>query len=220
MAMKRRGGMCGAGAAARSLALIGAAGGVAHADEPARPLETTPAEAPTVTATAVHDPLAEKLGVFAGVGYLASPGASGTAFTSGLRVRVAKHVAASLDLGYGLLEAAPSVQDRWWVIPSAAFVLTAGAARFDVGAGAGVGTSSGYASWASYKAAPFTPGWHATVPAVRAHVTVTLPLTVSVDVFARADVASLVLAGSGSSHTDSTDSAWLTLSLGFQHRLL
>jgi hypothetical protein len=166
------------------------------------------------------DPQPAKLGVFEGVGYLGSPGAHGATFAAGLRLGLATHFAASVDLGYGLLSTFAGMQDRWWVMPSLAFVTMASPVRFDVGVGAGVGTSSGYASWSDYAGAPFAPTWHFTVPAVRAHGIAAIRLTRDVDVFVRADVASLLLTGPAGPYTGVMDTTWVALWLGFQHRLL
>jgi hypothetical protein len=154
-----------------------------------------------------------RLGLLAAAGYLGSPGAEGGAFLTGLRLGVDRHFAASLDLGYGLLRAPPSTQDRWWVIPAASLVIPAGKVRFDLGAGAGVGTSSGYVSWSDYAAKPFTPVWHYTVPAARAHLLAAIDLTPGLEVFARADVASLLAVPSQAGATDTT---WFALWLGVQ----
>jgi len=162
-------------------------------------------------------PAPHDLGLLAAVGALGSPGATGGAFLAGLRLGVGRHFAASVDLGYGLLTAPPTIQDRWWVIPSAALVLHAGSVRFDLGAGAGVGTSSGYVSWADYDAKPFTPIWHFTVPAVRAHVSASTAIARNLDVFVRADVASLLSAGSPGGAMDTT---WFALWIGVEPRLL
>jgi hypothetical protein len=157
------------------------------------------------------------LGLFAGLGALGSPGATGGAFLAGLRLGVGTHFAVSADLGYGLLTAPPTIQDRWWVIPSAALVVPAGPVRLDLGAGAGMGTSSGYLSWSAYDARPFTPIWHATVPAVRAHVAGTFPLARHLDVFVRVDAATLLSAGSRGGAMDTT---WFALWVGVEPRLL
>ena len=163
------------------------------------------------------NPAAHDLGLLAAVGALGSPGATGGAFLAGLRLGVGRHFAASVDIGYGLLTAPPTIQDRWWVIPSAALVIPAGSVRFDLGAGAGVGTSSGYVSWADYDAKPFTPIWHFTVPAVRAHVSASTAIARNLDVFVRADVASLLSAGSPGGAMDTT---WFALWIGVEPRLL
>ncbi len=157
------------------------------------------------------------LGLFTGLGYLGSPGADGGAFLTGLRLGIGRHFAASLDVGYGLESAPSTMQDRWWAIPAASLVIPAGSVRFDLGAGAGAGTSSGYASWTDYAARPFTPVWHYTVPAVRAHVGAAMALTHGLDVFARVDAASLLLTGSQPGTMDTT---WFALWIGVQPRLL
>jgi hypothetical protein len=185
-----------------ALAVASTATGTARADEALEP-RTLPAP--------------HSLGVFAAAGALGSPGATGGAFLAGLRLGVGSHFTASLDLGYGLLTAPPTVQDRWWVIPSAALVLHAGSVRFDLGAGAGVGTSSGYVSWSDYDARPFTPIWHYTVPAVRGHAAAAIEIARGLDVFARADVASLLSAGSQGGAMDTT---WFALWIGLEPRLL
>jgi hypothetical protein len=162
-------------------------------------------------------PAPHSVALFAGLGALGSPGAVGGAFLTGLRLGVGRHFAASLDLGYGLLTAAPTIQDRWWVIPSAALVIPAGSLRLDLGSGAGVGTSSGYVSWSDYDARPFTPVWHYTVPAVRAHATLAMQAARDLEVFARVDVASLLSVGSPAGAMDTT---WVALWLGVEPRLL
>jgi hypothetical protein len=157
------------------------------------------------------------LGLFTGLGYLGSPGADGGAFLGGLRLGLGRHFAASFDVGYGLESAPSTMQDRWWAIPAAALVIPVGAVRVDLGAGAGVGTSSGYVSWSDYAARPFTPIWHYTVPAVRAHVGAAMTLTPGLDVFARADLATLLSVGSPAGTMDTT---WFALWVGVQPRLL
>lgn len=162
-------------------------------------------------------PVEHDLGLIAGLGALGSPGASGGAFLAGLRLGIGRHFAVSADVGYGLLTAPPTIQDRWWVIPSAALVIPAGAVRFDFGAGAGVGTSSGYLSWSDYDARPFTPVWHYTVPAVRVHAAGAFAVARNLDLFVRADVASLLAVGSQGAAMDTT---WFALWVGVEPRLL
>jgi hypothetical protein len=108
-------------------------------------------------------------------------------------------------------------QDRWWVVPAAAAVVSFGQFRFDLGAGAGVGTASGYSSWSDYTAGPFSPLWHFTVPVVRAHATVAFALNPHLDVFARFDAASLLFARSSEGAMATT---WLALWIGVEPRLL
>jgi hypothetical protein len=188
--------------AALAFIIVATAGRTARADESIEPRAL---------------PAPHSLGLFAGVGALGSPGASGGAFLTGLRLGLGRHFAASVDLGYGLLTAPPTIQDRWWVIPSAALVIPGGSVRFDLGAGAGVGTSSGYVSWSDYDARPFTPIWHYTVPAVRAHALAAIEVAHDLDLFARVDVASLLSVGSQAGATDTT---WFALFIGVEPRLL
>ena len=159
------------------------------------------------------------LGIFAGAGYLGSPGGNGSTFTTGLRLGIGRHFAVSFDLGYGLLGTHPAVQDRWWLIPSAALVIPAGRVRFDLGAGLGLGASSGYVSWSGYLAKPFTPTWaFQLVPTVRAHAIAAVDITRDFDMFIRLDAATLLLLPG--SHARISDTTWATLSLGVQFRLL
>jgi hypothetical protein len=152
-----------------------------------------------------------------GAGSINSPGASGGALWMGLRLALGCHLAGSMDLGYGLLGTAPSAQDRWWLIPALAVVIPAGPLRVDLGLGAGVGTSSGYPSWSDYLHAPFAPTWHDTVPIVRAHASVAKEISPNLDLFARAEVASLLFA---SSHDGTLDTLWLSLWVGLQIGIL
>jgi hypothetical protein len=176
-----------------------------------------PADLDAAAITVPADVETRRLGVFAGAGLLGSPGTAGGAFCMGLRLGLPPHVAASFDLGYGLTTAPPTIQDRWWVMPSVALALPAGPVRVDLGVGFGVGTSSGYVTWPAYAAKPFDPIWHFTVPAARAHAIVFWPLSPRVELFARLDVASLFIRGPQPGLGDST---WAALLLGFQSRLL
>jgi hypothetical protein len=162
-------------------------------------------------ATAADAP--KRLSFLIGAGSLDSPGAAGGALWTGLRLALGRHLAVSTDLGYGLVGAAPSAQDRWWLIPALAAVIPLGPVRVDIGAGAGVGTSSGYPTWSKYLDAPFAPIWHDTVPIVRAHASAALPLEPNLDVFARAEVASLLNAGP---HDGTVDTLWVALWVGVQ----
>jgi hypothetical protein len=160
---------------------------------------------------------------FASAGYLTTSGANGSALSTGVRLAVGSGFALGFDLGYGLLATPGGMQDRWWLIPSMAFVVPAhfGPRRvaFDLGAGFGLGTSSGYASWSTYAARPFTAAWEFQLePTLRGHAIASLELTRSLDIFVRADAAALVLPhGANASVTDST---WLLFSLGTRFRLL
>lgn len=165
-----------------------------------------------------------KLSLFTSAGYLASSGANGGALSTGVRYMVGSHFALGFDLGYGLLAAQQgTMQDRWWFIPSMAVVLPtriAGRrAAFDIGAGLGLGTASGYSSSSVYAAHPFTATWEFQLePTVRAHAIASIAMTKTVDLFVRADAAALVLPhGSNATVTDST---WLMFSLGTRFQLL
>ena len=103
------------------------------------------------------------------------------------------------------------------MIPTAALVIPVGAVRLDLGAGAGVGTSSGYVSWSAYAAGPFAPVWHYTVPAARAHAGAAIDVGNGVDLFVRLDLASLPFVGSQAAFGDTT---WLALWFGAEPRLL
>lgn len=169
----------------------------------------------------------ETLEAFVGVGYLGSPGANGSALSGGLRLRVARHLSLGLDLGYGVVQARVVTQDRWWMVPTAALVIPAGPVRIDLGIGVGLGASSGYTSWSAYVAAPFTPVWaFQLVPVARAHVAASMHLSQNVDLFARAELAGLLLDGTqigfrdGNAGAGIRDTTWLNLSVGFQFGLL
>ena len=172
-------------------------------------------------------PEPQRLGVYAGLGYLASPGTNGTAFSTGARLAIGRHFALNLDLGYGVLTAASNTQDRWWIIPTAAFVLPAGRVRFDLGAGLGLGTSSGYPTMSSFLSAPFMPAWaFQLVPIAKVHLMASTPLTPNVEVFARAELLSLLLDGNqiglldGGHQAGIGDTLTLNLWVGFQFGLL
>jgi hypothetical protein len=159
----------------------------------------------------------KNLAFLVGAGSIDSPGAAGGALWTGLRLALGSHLAGSIDLGYGLVGTAPSAQDRWWLIPALAVVIPAGPLRVDLGLGAGVGTSSGYPTWSDYVHAPFGPVWHDTVPIVRAHVSVAKQLKPNLDLFARAEVASLLFAAP---HDGTLDTLWLSLWVGLQIGIL
>lgn len=164
------------------------------------------------------------LSLHAGAGYLAAAGGgNGTALTGGVRLGLGKHLAAGFDLGYGLMGTPEGPQDRWWFMPTLAGVMpaTIGGRKFtfDLGAGLGFGTASGYTSFADYASHPFTAEWeYQLVPTVRAHFVAAMNLTPKTEIFFRADAAALVLPhGTGASVTDST---WMLFSLGTRFDVL
>lgn len=187
--------------------LAAAAGNLARAEEPAAqaPVQSNP------------DP---RLGLLAAVVGVASPGAYGATLGTGLRLRICDYFAASVDLGYGLAGSSPGIQDRWWLIPAVAAVIPTGRLRLDLGAGFGVATSSGYVSWSDYVAAPFTPVWHFTVPAIRAHFAAAYPVNHRLDLYGRLEVVSLLLLGAPSADAELMNTLWIGLWLGVQYRLL
>jgi len=173
------------------------------------------------TATKENAPM--KLSVFAGAGYLGTTGGNGAVVTTGARYMIGEHFAVGLDIGYGLMAVKDAMQDRWWIIPSMAVVFPARVGKlplsFDVGAGFGWGTSSGYASWDTYAARPFSADWAFQLePAVRAHAIAAASVSHSVDVFVRADAAAMILP-QGSSPNDA-DGMWLMLAMGTRFRML
>jgi hypothetical protein len=179
--------------------------------------------------------LAATLSLFFGGGYLGSGAGSGAGFESGLRLQPAPHVAAGFDLGYGVLAGSGGTQDRWWLMPSLAGVFRARDVRFDIGAGAGLGASSGYSSEAAYVAGPFAPTWaFQLVPAARAHAAVAYPIaflasgastTGSTLAFARLEAATLLLDGTslgfrnGNANAPWRDTTWAGLTVGVETSL-
>ncbi len=173
------------------------------------------------TKTASNEP--PKLTLFTSAGYLGAGSGSGAALATGIRYAIGSHFAVGLDLGYGVIAQATTMEDRWWLIPSMAAVIPARIggirATFDIGAGLGLGTASGYGSWSEYASHPFTATWEfQLVPAVRAHAIASFAASRSVDIFVRADAAALVLPhGVGAGVSDST---WMMFALGTRFRLL
>jgi hypothetical protein len=164
-----------------------------------------------------------KLSLFTSAGYLATSGGNGGALATGVRYAIGRHFALGFDLGYGLMATDAGMQDRWWFMPSMAVVVPARigkrAATFDIGAGLGLGTSSGYASWSEYASHPFSADWEFQLePAVRAHAIAALALTPSLEIFTRAEAAALVLPHGSSPNV--TDSTWMMFSVGTRFGLL
>ncbi len=178
---------------------------------------------PDVATNAKEEPT--KLSLYTSAGYLASSGANGGALSTGVRYAVGNHFALGFDIGYGLLAVQDgTAQDRWWFIPSMAVVIPARfgkvRATFDIGAGLGLGTSSGYASWSEYGAHPFTADWEFQLePAVRAHAIAAFTVSRNLEIFTRADAAALVLPH-GVDTNGTTGSTWMMLSIGTRFRLL
>jgi hypothetical protein len=170
---------------------------------------------------------ARTVDVLASAGYLGALAGHGAALEAGVRVPLGEHLALAFDLGYGVLHDGATVEDRWWLIPSLAWVARTVRLRFDFGAGAGLGASSGYASFADYTSGPFSPVWaYQLVPAVRGHAIAAMPLTRTTDAFVRLDVAALLLSGNaigsrvGDPEPRLADTSWMTLSIGAAFALL
>jgi hypothetical protein len=164
-----------------------------------------------------------KLSVFASAGYLGTSGGNGAAVGTGVRYTIGEHFAVGLDLGYGLISLGQAMQDRWWIIPSMAVVIPARVGKmplsFDIGAGFGFGTSSGYASWSTYAARPFSADWAFQLePAVRAHAIAALSVSHNVDLFVRADAAAMILPQNAA--PSDGDAMWMMFALGSRFRLL
>lgn len=174
---------------------------------------------------AADEPTGEKLGLFVSTGFLSSPAGQGAAVSGGVRLGLGKHFAAGFDVGYGVMSTTPSLQDRWWLMPSVALVIPAGRLRLDLGLGAGFAESSGFDSVARLTADK--PTWsYQLIPTVRAHALVATQLTQRLDLFARIDAAALLFEGNtiglreGEPRKGLTDSTWLNLSIGINFRLL
>lgn len=179
---------------------------------------------------AVHEGPTQ-LSLFTSAGWLTSSGANGAALSTGVRLAIGEYFALGFDLGYGLLSAQAGasattgtlMEDRWWFMPSMAGVIPVRLGRtratFDIGAGLGLGTASGYKGWDEYTSHPFTADWEFQLePTVRAHAMASLAISRTVDVFLRAEAAALVLPhGVAAGPTDST---WMLVSLGTRFRLL
>jgi hypothetical protein len=147
--------------------------------------------------------------LFVGPTALASPDGVGSAMQTGARVELTRHFALGFDFGYGLMSAAPRLQDRWWLMPSAAFVLPLGRLRLELGAGLGLGTSSAFASWTDYSHDHNDWEWQA-VPTVRAHAMAGFALTERLGLYARAEAAAMLYRGPLSV----AQSTWLDLGAG------
>ncbi len=193
--------------------------------------QSSPEAAPSeMTAKGTEHPRAAagptSLGVYSGLGYLGVRDVNGGAFLLGTRLGVGRHVAFSFDFGWGAqkLTDSPAVQDRWWLMPSAALVIPVGPARIDLGLGLGVATTSGYDSSSTFLAAPFDPKWaFQLVPAGRLQAVVMVPVTEHVDVFARPETGMLFGAGSVGLHKGNDDPplrdvSWAALFIGAHYR--
>lgn len=165
-----------------------------------------------------------KLGVFVAGGYLGSSAGHGGALSTGVGARLGEHFTVGFDVGYGLLNQQPGLQDRWWLMPTLAGGLRIGLVRFDAGVGAGAGTASAFTS--ATMLSKDKPSWaFQLMPAVRGHFRASTPLTERLDLFARVDGGLLVMSGPfgmrEGGHTPSlSDSTWANFWFGMQVHLL
>ncbi len=185
-----------------------------------------PVEARAETAPATLSAPA-RLEVFAGAGYLSSPGGNGGALAAGLRWAATRHLGVSFDLGYGVLRSSPGVEDRWWLMPALELSVPAGRLRLDLGGGLGLAASSGYVGWPQYVAGPFDPTWaYQLVPGARAHLSASLAPEPGWQLFARLEAGTLLLGGTkigsrvGNPNPSSMDTATVFLWIGVRWRLL
>jgi hypothetical protein len=179
--------------------------------------ETASVESPSIGAKSTTS-----LGVYSGLGYLGVHDVNGAAFLVGSRLAVSRHVAFAFDFGWGAQKVVDSaaVQDRWWLMPSAAFVIPVGVARIDLGVGLGVATTSGYDSSSTFFAAPFAPKWAFQLnPAGRLQAAVMVPVTDRVDLYARTETGTLFGNGTVGIHEGNEDPplrdvSWAALFIG------
>ena len=181
--------------------------------------------APSTSTQSASPPSA--LSLFVGAGVLASTGAVGAQVSGGVRWRTRRNLAVELDTGYGLLDGSNEKQDRWWLIPSVAYVLPLARVELELGGGLGLGICSGYPSWAAYFAAPFSPPWaFQLVPTARAQLVPSLPLSAKTSVYSRLEVAALLLGGNGLGFRDHnpnpqlSQTTWASLSFGVRFDVL
>jgi len=180
----------------------------------------TATDAPTLDtrAAAAAD---HRLEVFAGLGYLSSIGSNGGAISAGVRYGFAQNFAVAFDLGYGVMRSTPGVEDRWWLMPALELSVPSGRFRYDLGAGVGLGASSGYSGGAAYLKGPFDPDWaYQLTPAARAYVRATYELGPAWKLFARLDASTLLLGGNsigsrvGNPSPTQSQQQWVLLWIG------
>jgi hypothetical protein len=167
-------------------------------------------------------PHESRVGLQVGLGQLLAAPGYGPALTTGVRVRFTEHFVGMFDAGYGVLATGPTTQDRWWLMPSLALTFPVASLRVDLGAGVGLGASSGYANLPAFLKSPFGPDWaFQLVPAARVHASVAMPVSQHFTVFARLEAASLFLQGTsigsrnGQQQNDSfANDTWVHFALG------
>ena len=187
---------------------------------------TAHAESSDAEITRAPSSRSTSLGVYSGLGYLGVNDVNGAAFLVGSRLAVSRHFAFSFDFGWGAQKVVDSaaVQDRWWLMPSAAFVIPVGAARIDLGVGLGVATTSGYDSSSTFFAAPFDPKWAFQLnPAGRLQAAVMLPVSEHVDLYVRPETGMLFGNGAVGLHKGNEDPplrdvSWAALFIGAHYR--
>ena len=149
----------------------------------------------------------------------------GLALDAGARLALGRYFALGFDLGYGVMTGARDAQDRWWMIPTAAMVVPVDDLRFELGAGVGLGATSGYTNLDAFARGPFDPTWaFQLAPTIRLHASLSWHVSDGCFVFVRLDAASLMLEGNtigyraGNAMPTTADTFWMTSSLGVSFR--
>lgn len=154
------------------------------------------------------------VGLFLAGGPFGSPGGGGGALGAGVRIGLGERFVLGFDVGYGLIAQRPAIQDRWWLMPSAASSFPAGPVQLDLGLGVGFGTASAFTSLTGLS--KDQPIWaNQMLPAVRGHVRVARALSTGVDLFGRLDFGSQLL--TADEGFDAT--SWSGLFVGVELRL-
>jgi hypothetical protein len=168
-----------------------------------------------------QEPEHSRVGLQAAAGSIAAAAGVGPALETGVRIRLAEHLAGTFDVGYGVLASGATAQDRWWLMPSLAVTFPVGRLRLDLGLGAGLGAASGYASVPAFVKAPFDPDWaFQLVPAVRLHAALSVPVSRRFTMFARVEAGDLFLKvvrlgiRTGENNDTFANDTWLHVALG------
>ncbi len=181
---------------------------------------------PSVTrADEVDDALVAELDLVGGVALLEAPGEVGLAFSLGTRLALGRYSAVRFDIGYGVMGGSRSLEDRWWLIPSFAFVVPVDRLRVELGVGVGLATSSGYTSFDAFVREPFDDDWaYQLIPAIRGHAALWLELGDDADAYVQIDAGGLVTEGNDIGlrvgNPNAAQRVWATLTVGTSLNLL